>query len=123
MAAPRIYEPSILINSVEYKTKARSVSLVPGDYLNFGEPEWTFSCEIELGYGTGESHTDLAALENTLVDIVLKIVDASVAASNPSETFQIRMPPISFMTGGARGERQTIDLSAITEAVPALAYS
>jgi hypothetical protein len=123
MAAPRIYEPSILIDSVEYKTKARSVLLEPGDYINFGEPEWTFGAEIELGYGVAESHTLLQALENTLVDVVLKFADATVGATNPTATFQIRMPAIPFLTGASRGDRQTVSISVVTEAAPVIATS
>ena len=123
MAAKRLYAPSILINSVEYKAKARSVSLEPGDYINFSEPEWTFGAEIELGYGTDQSHTDLAALENTLVDVVLKPEDATVGAGNPTATFQVRMTPIPFLTSVARGERMTVDMSVITEVAPVFATS
>jgi hypothetical protein len=123
MAAKRLYSPSILIDSVEYKAKARSVSLEPGDYINFGEPEWTFGAEIELGYGTDQAYTDLAALENTLVDVVLKPEDTTVGASNPTATFQIRMSPIPFLTSVARGDRMTVSISVVTEAAPVIATS
>jgi hypothetical protein len=121
MAAKRLYSPSILIDSVEYKAKARSVSLEPGEYINFDEQEWTFMAEIELGYGAGESHTLLTALENTIVDIVLKPEDGAVAVGNPSATFQIRMPAIAFITSVSRGDRMTISLTEETEAPPILA--
>jgi hypothetical protein len=114
----RIYAPSILIDSVEYKCKARSVSLEPGDYINFCEPEWTFNAEIEIGYGASDSWNLLEALEDTLVDVVLKPEDATVAAGNPSATFQVRFPPIPFMMSSGRGDRQTLSLSVVTEAVP-----
>lgn len=115
----RIYAPSILINSVEYKCKARSVSLTPGDYINFCEQEWTFAAEIEMNYGTSESWNLLSALADTTVAVVLKPEDATVAVGNPSASFQIRMPSIPFMTGTTRGDRQVIPIEVITEAEPA----
>lgn len=117
----RIYAPSILINSIEYKCRARSVSLTPGDYINFCEQEWMFSAEIELGYGTAESWNVLNALADTTVSVVVKPEDGTVAAGNPSATFQIRMPSIPFMTGDARGDRQVITVEAVTEAEPVFA--
>jgi hypothetical protein len=114
----RIYSPSILIDDEEYKCKARSVSLEPGDYINFCEPEWTFNAEIEIGYGADESWNTLEALEDTLVTVVLKPEDDTVAAGNPSATFSIRFPPIPFMMSDGRGNRQTMNLSVVTEAAP-----
>ena len=116
--AKRLYAPSILINSVEYKCKGRSVSLEPGGYINFCEQEWTFAAQIELGYGAAESWNLLSALADTLVDVVLKPEDATVAAGNPSATFQIRMPSIPFMPSTTRGDRMVIDISVLTEAEP-----
>lgn len=118
MAAKRVYQPSILIDSVEYKCKVRSVSLTPGDFINFCEQEWLFEAEIEIGYGASESWTLLNALRNTIVDVVLKPEDAAAAAGNPSATFQITMPAITFMDTSERGARQTIPLSVVTEAEP-----
>ena len=122
MAAKRIYSPSILINSVQYKCKARSVTLEPnGTALNFCEDEFDFSAEIELGYGTGESWTLLSALAKTIVDVVLKPEDADVAAANPSATFQFRVPSVSFMLSATRGDRQIMTLSGPTETEPVYA--
>jgi hypothetical protein len=118
MAGKRLYAPSILIDEVEYKCKARSVSLEPGDHINFCEQEWTFTAEIELGYGVAESWNLLHALQDTIVDVVLKPEDSGVAATNPAAAFQIRMPSVPFMTGAARGERMTFSLEITTEAAP-----
>ena len=118
MAGKRIYAPSILINSVEYKCKARSVTLEPGNWINFCEQEWTFEAEIELGYDTTESWNLLNALEDTVTTVVLKPEDATVAATNPSASFSIRMPAVPFLTGSSRGDRQTFTLSQVTEAAP-----
>lgn len=123
MAAKRLYSPSILIDSVEYKCKARSVSLEPGDYINFCEQEWMFMAEIELGYGATESWNLLSALNDTLVDVVLKPEDAAVSESNPSSTFQFRMPAIPFMPSTSRGDRMVITLEGRTEAPPVDATS
>ena len=118
----RIYSPSILIDGVEYKCKARSVTLEPnGTALNFCEDEFDFSAEIELGYGTGESWTLLSALAKTIVDVVLKPEDAAVGEGNPSATFQFRVPSIPFMSSATRGDRQTMTLSGPTEAEPVFA--
>ena len=123
MAAKRIYQPSVLIDSVEYKCKVRSVSLTPGDWINYCEQEWTFEAEIEIGYGVTESWTLLDALRNTIVDVVLKPEDAVAAAGNPSATFQITMPAIPFMDSSERGARQTIPLSVVTESEPVFAVA
>jgi hypothetical protein len=122
MAAKRLYAPSIMIDSVEYKCKARSVSLEPGsDKINFCEYEWTFGAEIEIGYGDTESYTLLAALEDTVVDVVLKPADDAVADGNPAASFQIYMPPVPFMTTAGIGERMTFPMSVVTEAPPVVA--
>ena len=121
MTAKRIYAPSILINAVEYKCKARTVTLEPGDDINFCEQEWTFNAEIELGYGSGESWTLLEALQDTIVTVALKPEDATATATNPSATFSIRVPAVPFMTGATRGDRQTFNLEVATEAAPVFA--
>lgn len=118
MAAKRVYQPSILIDSVEYKCKVRSVSLTPADFINFCEQEWTFEAEIEVGYGTAETWTLLNALRNEIVNVVLKPEDDTVAAGNPSASFQITMPAIPFMDASERGARQTMALSVVTETEP-----
>lgn len=123
MSGKRIYSPSILINSVEYKCRARSVSLTPGAYINFCEPEWTFEAELELGYGSAALWNVLEALEDTIVTVVLKPEDATTAAGNPAATFSIRMPPIPFLTSATRGDRMTFSLTAMAEAVPTFAVS
>ena len=98
MAGKRLYSPSILIDAVEYKCMARTVSLEPGDWINFCEQEWTFTAELELGYGTGESWTLLEALQNGTAAVVLKPEDATAAITNPSASFTIRVPAVPFMT-------------------------
>lgn len=123
MSAKRLYAPSITIDSVEYKCKARSVSLEPGDYINYCEQEWTFAAEIEIGYGTGESWTLLEALQDTVASVVLIPEDDTVTATNPSATFDIRVPAVPFMTDAARSERMVIPLEVVTEAAPVFATS
>lgn len=121
MSAKRLYAPSILIDDVEYKCKAKSVSLVPGDYVNFCEPEWTFSAVIELGYAVAGTWNTLSALENTEVEVVLKPEDATTASTNPAATFSIRVPPIPFLTGEDRGTRQSMTFEAVALDVPVFA--
>ena len=121
MAAKRLYAPSILIDSVEYQCMARSVALEPGDWINFCEQEWTFSAEIEIGYGSGESWTLLEANQNSVVNVVLKPENETVASTNPSASFSVRKPAVPFLTAVARGERMTIPLEAITESAPIFA--
>ena len=123
MAGKRLYSPSILIDSVEYKCFARTVSLEAGDYINFCEQEWTFNAELELGYGAAETWNLLDALADTVVSVVLKPEDSTAAATNPSATFSIRMPAPSFMTDSDRGERMTYSLETLTEAEPVFATS
>ena len=121
MAAKRLYAPSITINSVEYKCKARSVALEPGEHINYCEQEWRFIAEIEIGYGTAESQTLLRALQDTVVAVVLKPEDAVVSATNPSATFNVRIPAIPFITAASKGDRMTFTLDVPTEAAPAFA--
>ena len=123
MAGKRLYSPSILIDSVEYKCFARTVSLEAGDYINMCEQDWTFSAEIELGYGAAETWNLLDANADSVVAVVLKPEDATAAATNPSATFSIRMPAPSFMVDSSRGERMVYDLEALTEAEPVFATS
>ena len=121
MAGKRLYSPSILIDSVEYKCFARSVSLEPADYINFCEEEWTFAAEIELGYGAAETWNLLEANADTIVNVVLKPEDDTVSATNPSASFSIRMPSIGFLTSSSRGDRQVFTLEQRTEAAPVFA--
>jgi len=121
MSAKRLYAPSILIDSVEYKCKVRSVSLEPGEHINYCEQEWTFTAEIEIGYGVAESWTLLEALRDTIVDVVLKPEDATTAATNPSASFSIRMPAVPFITNASKNDRMTFSLEATTEAEPVFA--
>lgn len=118
MAGKRLYSPSILVNSIEYKCRSRSVSLTPGDFINFCENEWTFKAEIELAYGAAASWNVLNVLAQTIVPVVLKSEDAATAVTNPAATFQIRMPAIPFMPETARGDRMTISIEMFTEAIP-----
>jgi len=118
MAGKRLYSPSITINSVEYKCFARSVSLEPGDYINFCEQEWTFSAELELGYGAAETFNLLEALSDTITTIVLLPEDTTTAVTNPTATFSMRIPATAFMTDASRGDRMTMTLEGKTEAVP-----
>ena len=123
MSGKRLYSPSILINAIEYKCRARSVSLEPGDYINFCEQEWTFSAEIELGYGVAASWNVLRVLSDTIVPVVLKPEDAVVGAGNPTATFTMRMPSIPFMPDTARGDRMTFTLEGVTELAPVFAIA
>jgi hypothetical protein len=123
MAGKRLYSPSILIDSVEYKCFSRTVSLEAGDYINFCEQEWTFNASIELGYGAAETWNLLVANADSVVAVVLKPEDTTATVTNPSATFSIRMPAPSFMTDSARGERMTYDLETLTEAEPVFATS
>jgi len=123
MAGKRVYAPSILIDSVEYKCFANSVTLEPGDYINFCEQEWNFSAAIELGYGASDTWNLLIALADTTIEVVLKPEDAAVAATNPSATFNFRVPSVSFMTGSSRGDRQMFTLEGRTESEPVFAQA
>lgn len=118
MAGKRIYAPSILIDGVEFKCFARSVSLEAGDYADFCTQDWTFTAELMLGYGAADTWNLLYANANTTVEIVLKPEDDTVGPTNPSATFDFRMPTVSFMTGSERGARQSFTLTGMTETEP-----
>lgn len=121
MPAATIIKPSISIGGTEFKCKSREVSLEPGDLVNFCEYQYTCSIEIELAYGTGESHDVLNGFRDTVQEIILLPSDATIGTSNPSATFSAVIPPIPFMSGAVRGERQTFTLELMSEAEPVLA--
>jgi hypothetical protein len=117
----RINKPSISIDGVEYKCMSRTVELVPGNDLNFCEKEWTCSIELEISYGVGGSWTTLNALRDTVAEVVISPSDGTIAAGNPSATFDAVIPAIPFMSGATKTERQTFTLDLMAEAEPVFA--
>ena len=125
MAGKRIYGPSILINAVEYKCFANTVSLEPsGTYVTFCEQDWNFTASIQLGYSATDTWNLLNALADTVVTIVLLPEQGTaVSATNPSATFTMRMPSPAFMTSTTRGDYQVFDLTGRTESAPVTAVA
>jgi hypothetical protein len=123
MAGKRIIKPSISIGGTEFKCMSRSVTLEPGDIINFCEREWNCSVDIELSYGVGGSHTVLAGFEGTEQEVIISPSDGAVSADNPSATFTAEIPPIPFMAGAERGERQTFTLELTSDDPPVIATS
>ena len=111
----------LTIGGVDFKCMSRSVSLEPGDPLNYCEDEWEMTVEIDLSYGAGGSHTELQGMELTEQTIVVAPSDGAISADNPSATFQAVIPKIPFMTGAERGDRQRFNLELMSEGEPVFA--
>ncbi|WP_395153724.1 hypothetical protein [Ilumatobacter sp.] len=123
MAGYRIITPKISIDGTDIKAMSKTVSVVPGDDLNFVEKEWTCSIDVELAYGVGLSHTVIAALRDTVVEVVIAPTNAVVGAGNPHCTFNARIPAIPFMMGAETGQRQTFTLDLVSEGEPVFTVS
>jgi len=123
MTARKIVTPSISIGGTEFKCMSREVTLEPGDAINFCEDQWTFSVEIELGFGAGSSYEALRAMALTEQTVIVKPSDAAVSIDNPSATFQALVPKIPFLSGATRGERMTFSLEMMSEGDPVIATS
>ena len=118
MAGYRIITPKISINGTDVKAMSRTVSVVPGDDLNFVEKEWTCSIDVELAYGSGLSYDVISALRDTVVEIIVAPKNAVVGTDNPHLTFDARIPAIPFMMGAETGQRQTFTLDLVSEGEP-----
>lgn len=123
MSRTRILKPSVSIGGTEFKCMSRSVTLEPGDPENFCDYAWTCSVDLELTYGTGGSYNILSSWTDTVGTFVLKPSDATVGSGNPSATFEAIIPPIPFMMGATKGERQVFTLELMLEDEPTIAYT
>ena len=123
MAGVRIITPKISIDGTDVKAMSKSVTVAPGDDLNFVENEWTCSIDVELAYGAGLSHTVISALRDTVVEVIIAPVNGTVGAGNPFCTSDACIPAIPFMMGAVRGERQTFTLDLVSEGEPVFTTS
>lgn len=119
----RIVKPTIDIGGTEFKCKSRSVDFAPGEWINFCEREWVVSIDIEIAYGTGESWTVLNGFQDTVQTVVIRPDDGTIGLTNPSATFDAVIPPVPFMSGATRGDRQVFTLELTAEAEPVYATS
>lgn len=118
MAGKKIIKPSISIGGQEFKCMSRTVSLEPGDFINFCEQEWTASIDIEISYGPGGSWTILDGFRDTVQTVILSPSDGVISEDNPQATFEAEIPAVPFMTGAERGERMTFTLELTAESEP-----
>lgn len=119
MAGYRIIQPKLTINGDDFKCLSKTADLAPGDRINFCENEWTTKLTIELSYAaTTGSWNILNALRDTVVEIVIAPTDAVAAATNPTATFDARIPAIPLMMGAEYGARMTFDLELTSEGEP-----
>lgn len=123
MSRTRIIKPSVSIGGTEFKCLSRVVTLEPGDPETYCSWEWSCSIDIELTYGTGGSYNVLSAWQDTTGTFVLSPSDASVGTGNPTATFEATIPPIPFMMGAEKGERQVFTLELMTDDEPVIAYA
>lgn len=119
MAGYRIIQPKLTIDGDDFKCLSKTAELVPGERINFCENEWTVTLEVELSYAaTTGSWNLLNALRDTVVEIVIAPADAVAAATNPTATFDARIPPIPLMMGAEYGSRMTFSLELTSEGEP-----
>ena len=121
MAGKRIIKPSISIGGTEFKCSSRSVTLEPGDLINFCEQDWSLTVEIELSFGATGTWQVLNGMRDTEQTVVVSPSDGAISAENPSATFTAAIPAIPFMSDATRGERMTISLTLVAEAEPVFA--
>lgn len=97
----RIRDISLLINSVEYKCRARTCNLDPieGVTLCTDDLDYELTAELEITYGASGTYNLLSALNGTLTTFVVKPNDATEGAGNPMASFSAYMPAIPIMRG------------------------
>lgn len=127
-----IDNPSIMIDTQEYKCAARAASLIPSvkmaDTSTFCNPggerpagtTWTFDVTLLLSYGATGTEKILRTIVGQKKTVVLKPADSAVSATNPSATFSIYIPPVPFMNATI-GESQEFQLTATVEGAPVFA--
>lgn len=123
MSRTRIIKPSVSIGGTEFKCASRSVTLEPGDPETYCDYEWTCSIDLELTYGTGGTYNIISAWVDTTGTFVLSPSDGAIGSANPSATFEATIPPIPFMMGAEKGERQVFTLELMLDEEPTIAYS
>ena len=121
MPAKRIIKPSISIGGTEFQCMSRTASLVPGDFINFCEQEWTLTVDIEVSYGAAGSWTVLDGFRDSEQEVIVKPSDGAISADNPSATFDAVIPAIPFMNDATRGERMVFTLTLVSEGEPVFA--
>lgn len=117
----RTNKPFLSIDGTEFQCFGDNLSLTPDGIRNFCEDEWTLSVDVELTYGSGESHTALDAMRDTVKTVVVRPSTEAIGVTNPSATFTARIPAIPFMNGATRGERQRFTLELMAEDTPVYA--
>lgn len=124
MAGYRIINPKLTIDGDDFKCLSKTAELVPGQRINFCENEWTVTLEVELSYAASTgSWNILNALRDTVVAIVVAPADSAAAATNPTATFNAKIPAIPLMMGAEYGARMTFSLELTSEAEPVFAVS
>lgn len=132
MADPKIWDEnsSVTIDGDEFICKLRTVKLTPEDKMadveTFCTPgdekpsstKWTFEAEFVVDYDTAGSWNALHALRHTTVEVVVNPSGGSAAATNPTATFDARIPSIAFVDVGiGQATIQTLTCSVVGEPV------
>lgn len=110
----------LTINSVEYQCRARSLELNPltNVVLCTDNIEYELVAELEVTYNaTTGTWNLLKALADagTATTIVVKPLDSTVAATNPSATFSAVIDPVPFIAATTPGEKGTFTLTTQSE--------
>ena len=121
--------------ALDLSCPARSLALTPSDSsidistqcspgaTAPGITTWTFTAELLNSYdavdedGTG-LWNQLEPLAKTLVQVAVKPADAATDSTNPTATFDARIPAIPLMMGAEYGSRMTFDLELTSEGEP-----
>lgn len=131
-----ITDPSILIGSVELDVAANKVTVetvyASADRTTYVKPNairrTLIGCKVKVPvllsyHATTGSYQALAALAGTVVTVVIKPLNSSPAAGNPSCTFSAEVPSILPLSELKIGEHMKLDLDLVSDAAPVIAYA
>lgn len=127
-------DPSVTIGGTDRICMFSRVALIPeqmmADTETFCDPggerpstvKWTLELEGKMSYDTDGSWNVLRALSGTKVAIVVKPADTTVAATNPSASFNAWIPAMPFVDATV-GESAPFTLTCPVVGQPTFATS
>ena len=130
-----VVDPSFMIGGDEFQCGTATASIEPiyveTDAKTFCKPNatrrtivgCTASLDIKISYDTTGSWNILHAMAGTVVTVVIKPADATVAATNPSITFSAQIPQVLPLGNIEIGEVSIITLDLMSDAAPVIAVA